>query len=222
MVKGFSCKDVADHASDHLEGVLPWRVRLQLTVHLAMCQHCRRLVRQMRALTGALALLGTGASAPARPARGRWDWPMRATGVLGGACAVLALLLIPTLAPLEGRVYAHATNAHAQPGVQVPMTELEVVLGTVGAHLRGELPGVVYAHRCRVAGDTAAHLLLRTPDGVVVALLLARRHGEHEFQRGEMYGHFEPFGSGTLAVLARDPDVTRRVAAQLRGTVAWL
>lgn len=42
----WSCKDVSERASDRLEGRLTLRERIGLRVHLAMCVHCRRYLRQ--------------------------------------------------------------------------------------------------------------------------------------------------------------------------------
>jgi len=50
-----SCRDVAELASAHLDGQLSTGQRVRIRMHLAMCRHCRRLVRQLRATVRALA-----------------------------------------------------------------------------------------------------------------------------------------------------------------------
>lgn len=43
----FSCREVTEAADDYLERRLgPWR-RLKLRLHLRICQHCRRYLRQI-------------------------------------------------------------------------------------------------------------------------------------------------------------------------------
>ena len=42
-----NCKDVTEHACDYLEQHLPLHKRLQMKLHLLMCYHCRRYIKQM-------------------------------------------------------------------------------------------------------------------------------------------------------------------------------
>lgn len=51
-----SCKDVTALASQYVDGELPIARRLGLRMHVAMCRHCRRFLRQLRTT---LELLGT-------------------------------------------------------------------------------------------------------------------------------------------------------------------
>lgn len=44
-----TCEEVAAIARDHVEGRLPGRAGLGVRLHLAMCKHCRRYLRQLRA-----------------------------------------------------------------------------------------------------------------------------------------------------------------------------
>ncbi|MEE2604259.1 MAG: zf-HC2 domain-containing protein [Pseudomonadota bacterium] len=49
------CKHVTEKADALVDGsTLSWRERLALRLHLLMCGHCRRYVRQMGALLGFL------------------------------------------------------------------------------------------------------------------------------------------------------------------------
>jgi anti-sigma factor ChrR (cupin superfamily) len=44
-----SCHDLAhQHASDYIDGQLGWRNRLRVRLHLLMCVHCRRFIRQLK------------------------------------------------------------------------------------------------------------------------------------------------------------------------------
>ncbi len=45
-----TCNQVIRKVDDILDGEEGWWVRLKFRMHLAMCSHCRRYVRQQRAL----------------------------------------------------------------------------------------------------------------------------------------------------------------------------
>lgn len=42
------CKDIAAHASEHIDGELNWKQSLGYGLHLFVCGYCRRFVRQLR------------------------------------------------------------------------------------------------------------------------------------------------------------------------------
>lgn len=58
-----SCRDVTETASDYLERELGWWPRLRFKMHLAMCRHCRRYVKQIKATIGLLRAIPVDASA---------------------------------------------------------------------------------------------------------------------------------------------------------------
>lgn len=49
-----NCREITERASDFLDATLPWRVRLQVRLHLMMCRFCREYVRQMALVVGSL------------------------------------------------------------------------------------------------------------------------------------------------------------------------
>lgn len=49
-----NCREVTAQASALLDRDLPWSGRLQMQIHLAMCRHCSRFMRQLRLLREAL------------------------------------------------------------------------------------------------------------------------------------------------------------------------
>lgn len=49
-----TCRELTYQADDYLAGELPWRRRLALRMHILMCVHCRRYLRQLRQLVFAL------------------------------------------------------------------------------------------------------------------------------------------------------------------------
>lgn len=42
------CKDVAYQASDYLDKSLPFWQRVNIRIHLFMCGHCRRFIKQLK------------------------------------------------------------------------------------------------------------------------------------------------------------------------------
>ena len=49
------CRDIVQHADALLDQELGFRRRLAVRIHLFMCVHCRRYVRQLRNLLRAIA-----------------------------------------------------------------------------------------------------------------------------------------------------------------------
>ena len=60
-----SCKDVADNASDLMEGKISFWQRMSMRLHLSICTHCRRYVSQLKLTIG---LAGLSAEMPPEPA----------------------------------------------------------------------------------------------------------------------------------------------------------
>ena len=48
------CKDVAERASRYVDGEMSWSQRLGMRLHLMMCLHCRRFMRQFRVVRDTL------------------------------------------------------------------------------------------------------------------------------------------------------------------------
>jgi len=44
-----TCREVTEDADDYLAGDLAWWARLQFRMHLFMCRHCRRYMKQVEA-----------------------------------------------------------------------------------------------------------------------------------------------------------------------------
>ena len=49
-----SCREVVQDSDLLLAGELPWRRRLSVKMHLLVCRHCRRYLRQLRILIRAV------------------------------------------------------------------------------------------------------------------------------------------------------------------------
>jgi anti-sigma factor ChrR (cupin superfamily) len=63
------CRDVAERASAFADRELPWRERMAMRIHMAMCGPCRRYVSQMLQTIG----LAAATRASAGPADGATD-----------------------------------------------------------------------------------------------------------------------------------------------------
>lgn len=58
------CRNVAELASDYLDGSVSWHRRLAVQLHLLFCRICRRYVGQMRQTVHVLRSSGKGEAPP--------------------------------------------------------------------------------------------------------------------------------------------------------------
>ncbi len=56
------CREVSELASTYLDGELPWRARMAVKMHLLMCHHCRRFMRQWSGMIRAIPFMHRQAS----------------------------------------------------------------------------------------------------------------------------------------------------------------
>ncbi|MDO6441929.1 MULTISPECIES: zf-HC2 domain-containing protein [unclassified Marinobacter] len=54
------CRDLADIASDYIDGELTSRQNLSVKMHLMMCKHCRTFIGNLRASTDLLKVHSSG------------------------------------------------------------------------------------------------------------------------------------------------------------------
>lgn len=54
-----TCRELTELITEYLEGRMSFWQRLQVQMHLGMCQHCRAYLRQMRATVQTLGKLPT-------------------------------------------------------------------------------------------------------------------------------------------------------------------
>jgi anti-sigma factor RsiW len=52
-----TCKEMTELVTEYAEGDLSFVDRIRFQLHLGVCRHCRRYVRQMKASVAALGLL---------------------------------------------------------------------------------------------------------------------------------------------------------------------
>lgn len=58
-----NCREVSNNASRYLDDEMPWRERAAMKMHLLMCHHCRRFVRQLSGLIRSIPSMHRQASA---------------------------------------------------------------------------------------------------------------------------------------------------------------
>lgn len=56
------CREVVDNADQLIDGTMSRRQRLAINMHLLICVHCRRYMRQLQALLRAIPLMHGQAS----------------------------------------------------------------------------------------------------------------------------------------------------------------
>jgi predicted anti-sigma-YlaC factor YlaD len=61
------CQDVAESATEYLEGALPWWRALLLRLHLAICAACAAFLAQLAATREFLGLVEVADASPAEP-----------------------------------------------------------------------------------------------------------------------------------------------------------
>lgn len=59
-----TCKQMTELVTDYAEGRMPFWTRVSFNLHLGMCRHCRRYVKQMRLTVAATGKLPTEEVAP--------------------------------------------------------------------------------------------------------------------------------------------------------------
>ena len=64
-----TCRDVAEYATDYMDGALPLRTRLAVRLHLFVCRMCRAYLAQLRRTVSLLR--GRGLAGPSPVIEGR-------------------------------------------------------------------------------------------------------------------------------------------------------
>jgi hypothetical protein len=197
----------------------------ELREHLATCAACTRFRSETLALDGRLR---AALELPLTEFRRREAPPARRFAL--AASVVLAVLIgggIWLLKPqpaLAGDVLEHVRHEAASWDAHEVLTaaELADVLRTAGVQFDSSMP-VVYAMACPFHGRRVPHLVVQTADGPLTVMLLAHEKVtvRQEFSEGGYHGVLLPAGNGSVAVLARDGNVSDAVAEKLLSGVRW-
>jgi hypothetical protein len=147
------------------------------------------------------------------------SWRYGLAASLAVATVVSALLIFG----YSQQSLAHAVAMHADGEPESFLTSapedpaaLAHVMATTGVQLLPGGPTVTYARNCPLRGHTVAHLVVHTPQGPVVVLVMTHETvaSRRAFSDHGYHGVLVPTSHGSLAVLsAGDQDVDAVVAA---------
>jgi hypothetical protein len=99
---------------------------------------------------------------------------------------------------------------------------LRSVLRSAGVTLVDDTIPAIYASNCAIRKSTAAHLVVKSDDGPVSVFLMPRvKVGDVEhFHDGTWTGRIEPFGQGSIALIALKVEGIEAADKMLRGAVS--
>ena len=167
------------------------------------------------------------------------DWLFGNPGWVGAYAAAATVLLVvgvlrggiegttPELMPLDRLVAEHTLNEAYLLKVDMPMPrdEMEGMFGHFGARMVADLDGVTFANGCVLEnGIKGAHLVLDTPQGKAIVLVIPHRRvtDEQALRFAGFQGRIAPFGQGSLAIVSEDGAAVAPAEARLREAVRWL
>jgi hypothetical protein len=203
----------------------PHALTPELVEHLATCAACTRFRNETLALDGRLRAalelpLAKFRKAEAPPAR---RFALAASVVLAVLIGGGVWLFKPQPA-LAGDVLEHVKHEAASWDSHETLTTSEIseVLRLAGVRFDSSMP-IVYAMACPFHGRRVPHLVVQTADGPLTVMLLAHEKTavRQEFSEGAYHGVLLPAGEGSVAVLARDGNVSDAVAEKLLSGVRW-
>jgi hypothetical protein len=197
----------------------------EVKAHLAGCPGCSRFLLETLALDGRLR---AALELPLAKFRRAEAPPVRRFAL--AASVVLALVLgggfwlLKPQPALAGDVLDHVKHEAASWDAHEVLTpaELAEVLRQAGVQFDSSMP-VVYAMACPFRGRKVPHLVVQTADGPLTVMLLAHEKVSvrQEFSEGGYHGVLLPAGAGSVAVLAREGNVSDAAAEKLLSGVRW-
>jgi Protein of unknown function (DUF3379) len=123
---------------------------------------------------------------------------------------------------LSDQVMSHMKPYTLAAITPVPAAQLRAVIGRAGVALNDDRIRVTYAANCTIEQRTAAHLVVQSRHGIVTVFLLMPRVGgdaARSFRDNGWIGRIEPFGTGSIALIALQTSALEEVSARLRVVV---
>jgi hypothetical protein len=203
----------------------PHELPAGLAEHLATCAACTRFRNETLALDGRLRAalelpLAQFRKTQAAPAR---RFALAASVLLAVLLGGGFWLLKPQPA-LASEVLDHVRHEAASWDAREVLTpgELADVLQKAGVQFDTSMP-VVYAMACSFHGRRVPHLVVQSADGPLTVMLLAHEKVSvrQEFSEGGYHGVLLPAGEGSVAVLAREGNVSAATTEMLLSGVRW-
>jgi hypothetical protein len=208
-------------------GAEPSTTQLEVLEHAAGCAECARYRTEMRAMDGlilkALSIDVTTSAVREPLRRSAMNWRIAATVLVSIAVFSLGWLAYPRQSLAED-IVQHVLSESRTLDPSRPQLDPQVVQGILrraGVRLADNDLSVSFAMACRVRGQEAPHLVVRTSSGPVTVLVLSHEapiaKPQHFDEQG-FVGTLVPAPRGIVAVLGRDvpvDDVTQDVLRAL-------
>jgi len=205
-------------------GADPHHLPADIAAHVEGCAACRRFRDETLSLDGRLhAALDLPLTHFRRAAVVHTRrFALAASVVL--ALTMLGFWLLRPATALAGEVVAHVEeeadswNSHEN----LPAEQVAGIMRTAGAQFDSPYP-VVYGYPCPFKGHRVAHLVVRTPTGMMTVMLIPHEHVRRrtEFARDGMSGLLLPAGEGSVALLTRDGAIADSMADEIVSRVHW-
>jgi hypothetical protein len=213
-----------------LIGATPDEVPREFAEHLAGCDNCGTLQREMRSFEADLRRALQEPPDMSRFLTRRrppvWrGWALAASVVLVACAALVAWLLVPS------QTLAHQVVVHVQgepqswlATQQVSAAGIQQVLAKSGVQLDVTSEHVVYAQSCWFRGHYVPHLVLETARGPATVMLL--RHEpvtrREAFSEAGMTGIIVPAQPGSIALLSRGGVDLGALAGEMQRDTHWM
>ncbi|HKU88263.1 MAG TPA: DUF3379 family protein [Steroidobacteraceae bacterium] len=207
-------------------GADPHHLPADIAAHVEACAACRRFREETLSLDGRLhAALDLPLAHFRRAAVVRTRRFALAASVVFAMIVAGGFWLFRPSTALAGEVVAHVEEEADSWNSRdnLPATQVAEIMRTAGAQFDSPYP-VVYGYPCPFKGHRVAHLVVLTPDGTTMTVMLIPH--EHvrrrtEFARDGMSGVLLPAGKGSVALLTRDGAIADSTADEIVSRVHW-
>jgi hypothetical protein len=210
----------------------PRRANADMIRHVASCTSCRAAAdaatafeRQLQAAFDAAEPLHL--TEPAIPTIACGSRKRQRRWILSGSVAATLLLAAFSAYLLRTPDVSDQAMSHLQPYTlaaveSVPAAKLREVLGHAGATVADADIRVTYAANCTIERKTAAHLVIPSIHGLVTVFLMPRVSIDRpkRFADDRWVGRIEPFGAGSVALIALQQAALDDADARIRTAFA--